>query len=203
MDGNNSPQPQPAAQSSDTTEGQGKKGNSTLLIVGVVVVVLLIVGGIAAYFVMNALKDEVEETVAEELTEGLLESSTGGDVDVEIDEDNETYTWETDEGSATIGSAQEWPDEIPSDIPEFTYGDIISQFALEEDGQGGWNLGFEDVDSGAVSQYQSDFESDGWDIVSTMTSGTVEMFTAEKDAYTVSCSCNTDDDTCAVIVYTD
>ena len=193
----------PAGEAQQTAPPADKKGNKTLLIVGGIVVVLVIVGGIAAYFVMNALKDEVEETIAEEVTEGLLESSTGGDVDVEIDEDEGSYTWETEDGSATVGTTQEWPDDIPSDIPEFTYGDIVSQFSLSEGEESGWNLGFSDADNDAVDQYQSDLEADGWEISATMTSGTVQMVTAEKGTYTVSCSCDSDDGSCAVIIYVD
>lgn len=183
---------------SPSKDSGGKKGNKTLIIV--IVVVVLLLGGCAAVALLGGsfLKREVEEEVSENITEEILEETVGGDAEVDIEDDS--FTWESEEGSGSVGEATEWPDDIPGDIPEFTYASIISYFTLGDETGSGWTLTFEDAESGAVDSYESDLTSDGWEITSTFNTNDVEMISAEKDNYTVTCSCSSEDDTCSVIV---
>jgi hypothetical protein len=190
--------PAPASSPPAGENASGKKGSKTIIIVLVVLVVLAVLCGVGALVLGKVLKDKVGDTISEEIGEELLEGATGGEV--EIDADDETYTWEAEDGSGTIGSAAEWPDDIPSSIPEFTYATIESNFSLSDESGQGWSMTFSDSDANAIDRYTNDMESEGWSIVSTLTSGTVVMFTAEKDSYTVTASCDSENDACTVMV---
>lgn len=190
--------PAPVSASPGTEPSSGKKGNKTIIIVLVVLVVLAVLCGVGALVLGNVFKNTVEDEISEGFTEELLDTATGGQVDIDADDDS--YTWETEEGSGTAGTAAEWPEDIPSDIPEFTYATIESNFSLSDETGKGWSMTFTDPDADAVDKYSSELESDGWTIVSTLASGTMKMISAEKDSYTMTVSCDTEDSGCSLMV---
>ena len=188
------------AQAAPAAEAPKENKSKTPLIIGIVVVIVILIGGCVAVAIVgkSLLGDRVEEAVTEDILEEVMEESIGGDADVDIDDD--TFTWESEDGSGSVGEATEWPDDIPSDIPEFTYADIISHFSLGDETGSGWTLTFENADSDAINSYGGDLESDGWVIISTYSDNDVEMITAEKGNDTITCSCSNEDDTCSVII---
>ena len=68
----------------------------------------------------------------EELSEQILEDSIGGDANVEISEDGDdvTINVESDEGSFSIGSGGEVPEELTVPLPDG--GDVIASTVVGE-----------------------------------------------------------------------
>lgn len=60
--------------------------------------------------------EEAGDTAAEQLTERLAESQGGGDVDVDFDSGDGSFSLETEDGSFETGSGavpEEWPEDVP------------------------------------------------------------------------------------------
>lgn len=54
---------------------------------------------------------------SESASERIVESATGGEVDVDISDDGDSITYESDDGSITFGGSGEVPEEWPADVP--------------------------------------------------------------------------------------
>lgn len=59
------------------------------------------------------------------------------------------------EAESTAGS---WPSDMPSVVPEFTYGDALES----NSGMGAYFVDFENVPTTALESYKSDLEAAGW-----------------------------------------
>lgn len=51
-----------------------------------------------------------------------------------------------------------WMEDIPEEVPEFTYGDVIQG----EKGMGSWIVDFENVPADALEKYNQDLKNAGW-----------------------------------------
>jgi hypothetical protein len=123
---------------------------------------------------------------AEQATEELVEQSTGGEV--EIDDDGESISIETEEGSMEIsgGESAEVPDGFPSDMPIYDGTIVMAQTFDAEEGTA-YNLGIKTTDGAYdVSEwYVDEFASEGWSVTSEMVNDTADMtmltYQVEKD----------------------
>ena len=118
--------------------------------------------------------------VAEKASEKAIEQATGGNAKVDLDSKGNMEI-KTDEGTIKTGS-NEWPKQIPSDVPRFTDGKIMSVVESTDKDQGnGIIVGIEDASIEAAENYKSELEKNGWTI--SMSSNTAEsvMFSAEKN----------------------
>jgi len=189
-----------------------KKSNKTCLIlvlVGLVVIVLLC-GGCAAiaFFSRSALGDRIREAVSENVSEDIFENvmedsisdSTGEDVNVDLDSDEGTFTWESEDSSGSIGTGSEWPADMPSDVPEFMYGTIESAVSVNGTDGSGWSVSYTEAESDALAQYRGDLETAGWTISTTATVDGSTYLSAQKDARFVTCTHNVSEGTFQVIV---
>ncbi|MEN6351699.1 MAG: hypothetical protein ABFD08_20205 [Syntrophomonas sp.] len=125
--------------------------------------------------------------VAEKAAEKAIEKNVGGNAEVDLDKDGNVEIT-TDEGSFKTGNA-EWPGQIPSDVPRFKEGKIVSVLENNTDEQGkGILVGIENASLEAVANYKEELEKNGWTI--TLTSNTPEsvMFGAEKNNSVVTVS---------------
>ena len=124
-----------------------------------------------------------QEKNAEERIEQRVRDATGEKVDIDIK--NGEITIETDDGEMTIKTEDDmvtiktedgeisttdnidtWPEDIPADIPEFTYGDIIVISIRQMDGGHGWSIIFENVSGDALDKYKEKLEEKGFEVLS-------------------------------------
>ena len=147
------------------------------IIIGVVLLFLCIaVGGVAFYFI-NKAKDEVEDTIAEE----IVEDTTG----VDIDSDDGTMTFEDDDTSYEIDAeADEWPSDIPSVVPDFDYGSVNGTSKTEDSSGKYWTVTLVDLPENAMDNYYAKLNSNGFE-PSIYASGKGGVVSGEKDNVSV------------------
>ena len=133
-----------------------------------------------AISVMTTSCKSKREENAERRIERAIENATDEQVDIDI-KDGE-ITIKTEEGEMDITGKEgemtikmnggeitatddidTWPDEIPDDIPEFTYGDIIMLTTSNLDGGHGWTMVFENVPDDAFDKYKKDLDKKGFE----------------------------------------
>ena len=100
--------------------------------------------GLALTFGLSSCANPAEQ-LADSLIEQLVESQTGGEVQVDRDGDG-GYSIKTQDGSVSIGSSAELPDDFPDEHP-LPNGTLTSAWETE----GNWQLVFQ---STARSEYE-------------------------------------------------
>lgn len=181
-----------------------KKGGVAIVVVVVLVLFGLLGCGVLGFFVYNNfIKEKVAEEVGEAIIEGALEQESGSDVDVNIEDDGGSVTIEDDDSSMQITSDEEWPSNLPSSVPEFTYGKQVSSTYISGEYGEGWTIAFEENSSDAYTSYKADLEQNDWTIGTTIESGGVYMLSATKDNMTLSVNHNTAEDTLVITVGVD
>jgi hypothetical protein len=120
------------------------------------------------------------EKASEKAAEEALEQATGGNAKVDLDNKGNVEIT-TNEGTIKTGG-NEWPKQIPSDVPRFTDGKIVSVVENTENDQGkGIFVGIEDAGLDAADKYKSELEKAGWSMdISSNTPESV-MFSVKKD----------------------
>lgn len=117
-------------------------------------------------------------SATEKITETVIESAGGGEVDIDIDEGDGTFSFESEEGSFSVGGEgpKNWPDGVP--LPEgldfateqadtgnvvvtsWTYGEgvdigvVIEDYVEALDAAGFTDGGFELIDATGSGSYQ-------------------------------------------------
>ncbi|MBT8297376.1 MAG: hypothetical protein KJO52_03505 [Maribacter sp.] len=121
---------------------------------------------------------------AEKTQEKIIEKAIGDKADVDLDD--EKIVIKTDEGTFTAdANMQNWPKEIPNDVPEFKNGKIV-MVNTQNMGEGkNWVLIFENVSPSETAKYKETLESNGYKINFTTRAGTATHFAAEKGNITV------------------
>jgi hypothetical protein len=71
----------------------------------------------------------------EAISERLVEQAVGGDVDIEMGDDGQVASIETEDGSLDIRTGGDVPDAWPGDVPLFADGQITASYAAASDGQ--------------------------------------------------------------------
>jgi hypothetical protein len=71
----------------------------------------------------------------EAVSEQLVEQAAGGDVDIELDDDGQVASIETEDGSLTAVTGGDVPEEWPADVPLFDGGVLGSSQVVTSDGQ--------------------------------------------------------------------
>lgn len=116
---------------------------------------------------------------SEKTGEKIIEKSFGDDAEADIDD--EKVVIKTDEGTFTTDATMNsWPKEVPGEVPEFKFGDVISVTAQEIDDANNWVVIFENVPANALQKYKETLESEGFKINFTTTTGTGGHLAAEK-----------------------
>ena len=147
------PTPNPAPATTATSGGGKKSSNTTLIVVIVVIVIALAAGG---YFVRNYLAEKAGEKIAE----GLIESSTGGKVDV--DANGNSVTFKDDNGTTQVGDKTVWPSTMPSIVPEFTAGKLTMASKTDTVDYKGWSVTASDTTQAEFDAYRAKLVSGGW-----------------------------------------
>jgi hypothetical protein len=195
--------PATPAATSDSSEPAAttkkKSKNTVLIVIGVIVLLLLLCAcGVGAMFFLGfgIFSEEVVERTFEEALEEGLES----DGEVEIDLDEGSMSFESDDGSFEFGSSTEWPDTIPSAVPEFEYGDVNSVVTSSDEESSYWTVGFENIQSDAADKYVDDLEDEGWTLSNSGSYDGVRIEEWASGSLTVLFSYGSEDDTFTVVV---
>lgn len=172
--------PKPAATQS-TSGASTKSGNKkTTTIIVVVIVVLIILGYAGSYIFSHFIAKKVGETAAEK----ILESATGGKVDISSNGDGASVS--TKDGSIQTGDKAKWPSDMPSVVPEFKYGNATYSSKTDNANYLGWSVIFDAIQTDASTKYKADLTSKGWTISSTTESSAGDYLSATNGNYTIS-----------------
>jgi hypothetical protein len=132
------------------------------------------------------------EKGAEKAIEKAIESNTGGNATVDVDENS--LRIQTDEGEMTMtaGDSAKLPADFPKDI--FLYKGAVINTAMEL--PTGFNLMFQTKDDSAkVSEaYLAEMEAKGWSKEMSMDMGGRKMMVFEKDQRMVNVALSTDEE---------
>ena len=121
---------------------------------------------------------------AEKTQEKIIEKAIGDKAKVDLDD--EKIVIETEEGTFTAdATSQNWPKEIPNEVPEFKNGKIVMVNTQKMEEGKNWVIIFEDVSPNEAAKYKENLESNGFKINFTTTAGTGTHFAAEKGKITV------------------
>ncbi len=123
-------------------------------------------------------KQKANDKLAEGMAERTLEHAIGGHADVDIK--GEDVEVKTDQGRMQMTKTTDWPSDMFSGVPRFTYGVIERVAKSEQDGRKSYNIYLRDVQDGAVEKYQTDIKEAGWESQSMMQSDAGGMVSAQK-----------------------
>ncbi len=103
------------------------------------------------------------EKTAEEMAKNAIEKATGGKAVVDIK--GGSFKVKTEGGEMSWGEAAVWPEDLPSDVPKFTYGKITGVVrASGADGKH-WTLALAEVEADGLGKYIETLKTAGWSIV--------------------------------------
>lgn len=177
-------------QSKEVSKVVGSKRNTTTIIIVVVAVLLFLsIGGwLISKYLMNK--------AAEEATEEIMGSITGSEVDTNQDE---SASFSTEDGSFSMSSNNEWPDNMPSEVPQFSLGTIDGSAKSTSGEEAGWTVSFTEVKSGAYESYRQELIDAGWKETGTVTTDS-KISNMENDKYYLIFTVNESDNTGSIIV---
>ena len=142
------------------------------------ILTLLIVVGL---FGLAACKSKSsQDQAAEKAVEKMLEKTSGGKAEVDIQEGKVKI--KTEEGESEVSTGEkEWPKDLPESVPQFTMGKVRGVTRSDAQGNKSWNVILEEVEAGAVEKYTAALKSKEWQIMQTMTTGEGGMTQAMKN----------------------
>jgi hypothetical protein len=121
------------------------------------------------------------EKTAEEMAKNAIEKATGGKANVDIK--GGSVKVKTEGGEVSWGEAAAWPEDLPSDVPKFTYGKVTGVVrATSADGKH-WTLALAEVEAEGMSQYIETLKTAGWSIVMDARSAEGGTVIAEKGKF--------------------
>ena len=139
-------------------EGKAKKGISPKLVI--IIVAVLAVLGVGGYL--------LNRYVINKTAEEIIEQGTGADVDIQGD--GECVSVQTDQGSTDIGTAAEWPSDLPSGIPEFTAGKLTASTKVNTT-PANWSIVVSEVTESYVNKYKDSLVANGFAVQSSASIG--------------------------------
>jgi hypothetical protein len=153
-------------------------GNKTLLIIGIVVFVVFILPGIILALFLGWLASGDN---AKNLTENIIEQSTGNSVDINTSDGS--FSIETDEGSIGVGNNQKLPEDLPDAVAIYDNQEIIGVVTSTQNTNKFWSItaetedAIESVKSSIVERYTNA----GWVTEETSSFNTTTSYTFTKD----------------------
>ncbi len=163
---------QPAAQSGTPTGSGSGMSQKTILIIVIVVVALALIGWLARGFFGRNMAENAMERAMEQ-------AGVNGDVDF----DDNTWTYESDEGTFQAGEDVSLPSDWPGDVPVMSGVKISYAGSTNpQTGQAGASVMF--TTSKSVSEvsayYNSELVKEGWEIEGTANMGGTSIISANK-----------------------
>lgn len=138
----------------------------------------------AAVFSMYSCKS-ASEKVAEEAIEGAYQTE-GKDVDVDIDQQGQKVTIETEEGKMVFDQqGTTWPKDIPSEIPQLKGVKISGVTTGDVNGAKSWTIIYEGDATAQMESFSAALKSAGYKTTK-MTINEGGAVTGEKEKWVVS-----------------
>lgn len=171
---------------------QPKSNNPALPII----IIVVVLG--AAFLVFRGF---FGKNFAERRTEQLFEAQTGGKADVDFDEGSK-FEFETEDGKVVIDQQGSLPSDFPNDIQIYGGAKVIAYISMDSEDVKGFNatISTEDSQEDVYAFYLTSLESDGWTIISQLTSGEYSSVGAEKGDRTLVVTITTDGDKTVSII---
>jgi len=120
------------------------------------------------------------ERAAEKIIEKSIEHAEGEEVDINIRDGSAVI--ETEEGRVEVSTdVKGWPGEIPSVVPKFKEGEVLSLTTNSSDEGEGWTMVFSDVPANAAEKYNKALKSAGFTTQTVMINDEGGSVTAEKE----------------------
>jgi hypothetical protein len=117
----------------------------------------------------------------EKTAEEMAKNAIGGKAVVDIK--GGSVKVKTEGGEVSWGEAAVWPEDLPSDVPKFTYGKVTGVVrASGADGKH-WTLALAEVEADGLGKYIETLKSAGWSIVMDARSAEGGTVVAEKDKF--------------------
>lgn len=115
---------------------------------------------------------------SEAMAERALESATGKDVDLSIEE--EKVTIEGEGFKAELSQATEWPADVPPEVPEFEQGKVERVHKSEAEGRRSWNVYYTEIKADGPDRYAALLEQGGWKVQSMKMGDKAGMLSGER-----------------------
>ncbi|MFH1608892.1 MAG: hypothetical protein ABH951_02665 [Patescibacteria group bacterium] len=165
-----------------SSDNKNKKNKKNLIIIGVIIAILVV------SYVVNGFSGKKS---VERKAEKILESQLGGDVD--INSNGDSVFIETKDGSFSAGESTKWPADMPSDIPEITFGKLTMVSSSSIGGQA-WQVSVSDVTKSDYTSYHSSLLAGGW-INTGMVSANIDVAQMSKGNYDLIIALNSEENT--------
>lgn len=123
---------------------------------------------------------KVAEKTAEKAVEKAIEDASGEAADVEMNKDGSVEI-STDEATMKVGGDYKWPEQLPADVPEFSYGKILAVTESSNEESDTIFVAFQGVKDDAFDKYKSELEGAGWEINIASMSNDGFLITATKE----------------------
>lgn len=106
---------------------------------------------------------QLEQKIGDKIAEGIVEKSTGGQVNIDSGKDKVTFTDKKSGTSMAFGESLKLPDDFPKDVPIYPESKVKGILNLKQDGQG-LNVTLESSDSynKVGDWYRAEFKKAGW-----------------------------------------
>ncbi|HOI44661.1 MAG TPA: hypothetical protein PLX50_03510 [Candidatus Aminicenantes bacterium] len=96
----------------------------------------------------------------ERLAERVMEKATGGKA--EVDMQSGTLSIKTADGELQVGSVNEWPADVPGDVPKFEGAKISNAARTSQGAEKAWIINFKDAEETSVTQYIDRLKASGF-----------------------------------------
>ena len=170
-------------------------GNKTLLIVGAVVLILVIIPSVAfgvfAFWLSSG-------NNANKLTEGIVESTTGADINTE---DGSLSITNKDGDQFSVGGEQDYADDFPSEIPKYPGGSVNSNIRSSSSGDTYWSNSVSTKDSMTKVLAYFKTEMSSWTEETTFTVNNSTTTSYRKGDLQVTISVSSEDNGDTTIAY--
>lgn len=185
-------------QSKEKSEVQSKgKSNKTLWIVlGVIAFFVIVMPSIIGLVAFVWLRDNVQNgDLGKKALEGIVEQTTGGNVDV--DSNNGSFTVRDKEGNTSFGVGnQQLPEDFPkNDIPFINQKSIGFVTTSTNEGKKNWSVStiVSQSPSNATSYFKSQFVEPDYTEINTLNVNGIQTFSATSTRYSINISVSAGD----------
>jgi len=149
----------------------------------IIAAVCLAVAGLTVPVLISSCKNAGQKA-SDEAIEKTVENATGKDV--EVNSNNETMEISTNDGKVKYdGNIKSWPDDIPAEVPEFTYCKIDGATISDVDNKIAYTFKIMDLNIDALKAYDKDLKAKGFESILMLIGEKGGTITAEKDGLSV------------------
>lgn len=116
------------------------------------------------YLAIHSCKPKTQEEAATQMAEKMMEQATGSEIDIQ--DGGANITIEGNGEKVRIDQqAKEWPDEIPSGIPQMPDGVITRVVRSESNETLSWSVVYEPVQIETIEAYAKELKDGGFEVM--------------------------------------